>query len=106
MSKSLRFAIFCDWYTSIYQKKNFLREIVSFINLNWLVFSDLKRLTKEEFKNGAILPLSFINSENFSFKSEIALLFSVEDIMTVFVISQEVSLIASIGASHILFISA
>ena len=47
-------------------------------------------MTKEDAKYGAIIPLSFINSKVFSFKSEIALLFLIKDSVIVFLIFSEV----------------
>ena len=67
-------------------KKSFsLDELGSFFNQNWILFSGLKRLTKEEAKHGAIIPLSFNNSKTFSFKLSIALLCLIEDSVIVFV---------------------
>ena len=65
-----------------------------------MVFSGLRRLTKEEVKYGAITPLSFISSKTFSFEISSALLFLIEISFIVFVKPREVSLIVSVGGSY------
>ena len=87
------------------RKSSILVELRSFINLNWLLFSGFKRLTKEEAKYGAIVPLSFISSKTFSFKFSIALLFLIEVSAIVFVKFSEVSLFVSVSGSNKFFVS-
>ena len=70
-----------------------------FFNLNGPVFSGLKRITKEEAKYGAIIPLKFINSKTFSFKFSNALLLLIEISVIVFVKFSEVSLVVSVSGS-------
>ena len=55
-----------------------LAELRPSVNLNWFSFSSLKRLTKEEAKYGAIIPLSFIDCKTFSFNFPSAFLFLIE----------------------------
>ena len=69
------------------------------------MFSDLKLSKKEEVKYGAIIHLSLIFSEIVSFKSKIALWFSVEDTIIVFFLSGEVSSIVSVFGSYSFSIS-
>ena len=51
------------------------------------------------------MPLSFINSETFSFKSEMVLLFLKESSSIVLVISREVPLIVLVTRSSDFFVS-
>ena len=92
--------------TLVFIKKSFiLIELETLINLNWLLFSGLKKLNKEEAKYGAIITLSFINSKTFPFQFPNAWLVLIEASVKFFGKFWEVFFIVSVTGSNTFFYS-